>query len=807
MYTNTPVAALPPQYITSREKTPEWARKCVQAIGGMASSTNDMGRSSAENKQENYELVNSIFNKSNMEHVLNPFGIDAAKYGGTATKMQNYNIIRSRLETLRGEEMNSPLNYFVYAIGGEAVSAKKQKKKDHLRELMKANIVAEYQLEQQISELEGQMEELQKAINTVQDQIKLQQLQQQYQQVVQQRNSLPDIEAEMKKFNSTYVDPTEQTNNKILKFLKREDKLAMKFNQGWFHALVSSEEVYNIDIIGKHPSARPVNPLQFAYDKGANTTFIHHGNWAREEFWLPASEVIDMCGDALTTTQVKKILSGQAGHSFTEQGLQKGFVYSFDGGQRRNLSGSTGTHVYVMKCAWRSAVKVGILTFDDPRTGKQQKVEVDDTFKMTPELELANARVDWEWETEIWEGTQIGDDIFVNVRPKANQTKNLPYVGYVYNNVNSVATSMVDLVKAHQYTYIIVWWRLEQEIAKAKGKKFIMDFAQLPKSMGWSVEQWMYYFENMGVIWINSKEEGRKGDPNSTATFNQFQSIDMSLSQVVPQYMQILTKIEAMVEDVMGVSPQRMGDIGASETATGAQTSISRSTNVTKPWFYFHDLVKEEVLTELLEVAKIAYMDGEELQIFDEFEVESIKIDGALLNGSDMGVFLSNSFEDRVKKEKMMGLLEAAVNQGKASLLDIANALDSDSMSYTKSKLEEGEIRANKLAQEENNARLAAEKESNEAAERSKELDRVQEMVIARESNEKDITIKKLDIIAQAQKENPELDTLKLVKESLEFETKMAMEEKKEDAKNAQKDRELNIKEKQNENRKQNQSS
>ena len=34
-----------------------------------------------------------------------------------------------------------------------------------------------------------------------------------------------------------------------------------------------------------------------------------------------------------------------------------------------------------------------------------------------------------------------------------------------------------------------------------------------------------------------------------------------------------------------------------------------------------------------------------------------------------------------------------AVQQGKASLLDVANVLDSDSMSYAKSKLEEGETK------------------------------------------------------------------------------------------------------------------
>ena len=122
---------------------------------------------------------------------------------------------------------------------------------------------------------------------------------------------MPDIAAEMKKFNSEYVDPTEQTNNKILKYLKKEDQLALKFNLGWLHALASAEEVYYTGIKMGHPSARPVNSLQLDYDKGANTTFIHEGNWVREEYWMPIGEVISMYGDVLTDAQVKKISEGK----------------------------------------------------------------------------------------------------------------------------------------------------------------------------------------------------------------------------------------------------------------------------------------------------------------------------------------------------------------------------------------------------------------------------------------------------------------------------------------------------------------
>ncbi|KKM03702.1 hypothetical protein LCGC14_1771790, partial [marine sediment metagenome] len=521
-------------------------------------------------------------------------------------------------------------------------------------------------------------------------------------------------------------------------------------------------------------------------------------NWAKEEYWLPNGEFISEYGDVLTDEQVKKVSTGAAGLSYFQGGMRQSFAYSYDGGQRRNY-GSQGisSHVYIMKCAWRSYAKIGMLRYPDPRSGKWEEVEVDDTFKMTPELKALDAQIEWMWEDQIWEGTMAGQDMFLNVRLKSNQTKNLPYIGYIYNNINSVATSMVDLVKAHQFTYIIVWWRLEQELAKAKGRKFVMDIAQLPKSMGWDVDQWMYYFENLGVIWINSREEGRKGDPNTIATFNQFQSIDMSLSQVVGQYMEVLEKLEKLVEDIMGVAPQRMGDIGKQETATGAQTSISRSTNVTKPWFYFHDLVKEAVLSELLELAKIAYIDGGEFEFLDGLDVATLKIDGDKLNGSDMGVFVTNSFEDRKKLDKMEQLLTMAVQQGKASLLDIANVLDSPSMSYAKSALDKGERKAQKNA--EATQRISSEdaQKKIDAAAREKELDRVAKTQDARAKNETAVIVKKIDVGATIEKGEDEVlkSMAELTKAELE-QDKHDLEIKKEENRAAEKGKELNIKEK-----------
>lgn len=654
--------ALPPQKVSSKIKNTEaWRNANVDAIIAMAQSGSGDGRASKYNKQVNYDILNSRFKQEDFTHVLDPYGLNNPKFTGSATKMQNYNIVRQAFETLKGEEMKIGMNFRAVAINGEAVLDKNKERQTAITEAIKARAIAI--ATDDINPETGEP-------------------------------NAPNLEDIDTLFKTEYAHPTEIAANQILKFLTRQDRLQMKFSKGWEHALITAEEIYYASIKGGHPSLRVCNPLNVSFDRDGDNPFIHESDWAMEERWVPRGTVIDLYGEDMPDDLVQKLDNGElGGTTFTSNGMQLGFAYDFNGGMRRDTTNTQNTsHVYIANCAWRSYRQLGKLSYLDPRTGMVESTTVDDTFKMTEELKELGAKVSWYWETEIWTGTRIGSNNYINVRPLENQTGNLPYIGYVYNNINSVATSLVDMVKAHQYTYIIVWYRLEQELAKAKGKKFIMDIAQLPKSKGWTMDQWMYYFDNLGVAWVNSLEEGRKGDPSSIAKFNQFSAVDMSLSNIVQQYMMILQKLEQQVEKITGVSPQRAGDIGTNETATGAQRAIIQSTNNTKPLFFYHDITREVALQELLELGKVAYADGTSLEFLaDEKTVETIKLDAGMLNGTDLGVFMSNSFEDAENLQKLERYLEVALQTDKANLSDIVSVLGSKSLSQVKDTIIAGE--------------------------------------------------------------------------------------------------------------------
>ena len=95
--------------------------------------------------------------------------------------------------------------------------------------------------------------------------------------------------------------------------------------------------------------------------------------------------------------------------------------------------------------------------------------------------------------------------------------------------------------------YIVLWYRLELAIARDKGKVICMDITQIPKSMGITPAKWMHYLSSVGVSFVNPYENGwnipdREG--GKPASFNQFQSLDLSMSNVIAEYIQLMDKIE-----------------------------------------------------------------------------------------------------------------------------------------------------------------------------------------------------------------------------------------------------------------------
>ena len=298
----------------------------------------------------------------------------------------------------------------------------------------------------------------------------------------------------------------------------------------------------------------------------------------------------------------------------------------------------------------------------------------------------------------------IGADTFVKVQPLANQTGKLPYLGYVYSRLNSRATSLVDRVKPLQYLYNVVWYRLENELAKAHGKTVAVDLALIPRSGEWgmSTDEWLYYKDVVGIMFYDSSQEGNENPNNARAAQVANSSIDQGLSANIGQYITITREIKEMVGDIIGVSRQREGNITSNETVGGVERAVSQSNNITEPLFYYHNLVKQNVLTQLVEVAKLCYADGTHGQyIVDDVYREWLSVDGGLLNDSTYEVYIRDSSKDAALIQKMEAIADRMLQTGEVRASTILGMLDEESISARKALLLQAEEAGDQRKQQE----------------------------------------------------------------------------------------------------------
>ncbi len=402
--------------------------------------------------------------------------------------------------------------------------------------------------------------------------------------------------------------------------------------------------------------------------------------------------------------------------------------------------------------------KEGCYKYKD-EDGVEQEMIVDELFTLSKEDREAGNTVEWFWVNEPWEGTKIGFDMYLEIKPKVNQRRKLDnpyytrlgYSGLIYNSTNSISVSLVDRLKPYQYLYNIIMYRMELAFASDMGKVMLMDLAQIPRSEGIDVEQWMYYLKAMKIGFVNSFEEGKGKFTGQKSTFNQFQSIDMSLTNTIQQYINTLNYIRQQIFFLSGVDLTRLGQSAPDAGLGTSQMNLQQSANVTRPWVEGHNFVKERVYTALLECAKIAYREGMEAQfVLDDLSIDMVNVDGPEFENSEFGVFVSNSARDAQSLQELKQLFQAALQADKANLSDIAKVLQSDSMSDLTRMLERKEMEKAQAQEKQAEAQQQHEKEIQKMQLDEKQADRDLEVYKTDANNSTKITVAEIGTYFQA---------------------------------------------------------
>lgn len=694
--------SFPAQKLPMSKKTQAWKEACVDyVVGAGDSGFGGNGRSRSDEMQTYYDLYNSIYNEKDLKYVTNPFKQD----DGFPAMAQDYNIIKPYVDQLLGEETKRPFNFHPQRTSDIAASEMQEKAKEMLMDYIQATIASKLSPEQAAR----------------------------YEQALA-TGEIQTPEAIAKYLQKDYKDIAETEAYHALQFLKRKLNFTHEFYKGWKDALIGGEEIYYIGVINGDPYVERVNPMYFDYEHSLDLEFIDDAAWCRRKMIMSATEIYDRFYDKMSERQLNELLEliDQRPGAGNNPEIRKTSI-DYESIKLHKINSFTDNpfdidHIVVYHCCWKSFKKIGFVTLLNPETGEAEEFQVDEDYKVTG----TEQSVEWDWIIEVWEGYRIGDDMYIGIQPIEYQhisadnpnSQKLPYTGVVYNNTNSKPRSLVSIMKPLQYMYIVVWYRLELALSRDKGKVAVMDITQIPKSMNIDVNKWMHYLSALGVAFINPYDEGwdipgREGGKPSQ--FNQLSSWDLTMSNVIAEYIQLMQKIEDMVAKLTGITPQRQGQIAASELVSNANTAVNMSYHITEPWFWNHNQVKRRVLIMLLNTSKAAWKDNKRYlnYILDDATRAFVQLSDNFFY-EDMDIFVDDSTKNQQYIDQLKQLLQPAMQNG-ASLLDIAEIITLDNMSMIKNRLEEIEQKRMEQTRQQQQAEQQAQQQMTEQQNQLKE--------------------------------------------------------------------------------------
>lgn len=674
-------SAFPRQKLPLSKKGKKWQEDCVNYIIGEGNVTSGGNSTSYYGElQTYYNLYNSIFDEKDFKSITNPFKVE----DGFPATPHDFNIIRPKVDLLIGEETKRPLNFRVIRTSQQATSEMQEKEKQMILQYIEAAITAKMSPEEA----------------------------QQFQEQLQSGEIMPP-EQIAKYMDKDYKDIVENTAYHSLTYLREKLDLDNEFIKGWKDGLISGREIYYVGVLNAEPYAERVNPICFSYDKSPDLDFIEDGSWCCRKMRMPITEVYDRYYDKLEEKdldRLEEMIGSTPGRNLgdrspVDMGIQ---LRIYD---NPIFEGSGKSLVNVWHCCWKSFKKIFYVTTTDD-AGQPQINIVDETYQPVGN----EVSIEPDWIIEVWEGYRAGSDLYFGIQPIEYQhvsidnpnSQKLPYCGAIYSNTNSKPRSLVSILKPLQYMYIVLWYRLELAIARDKGKVVNMDITQIPKSMNISPAKWMHYLSSVGVNFINPYEEGwnipgREG--GKPAQFNQITALDLTMSNVIAEYIQLMDKIEELAGTISGITQQREGAVSSSEMVGNVERSVVQSSHITEPLFWVHNQCKRRVLNMLLNTAKGAWEETgkQKLQyIFDNGERAFLDITPKFYY-EDMDVFVSDTSKDLENIQKLQQLIQPAMQNG-ASLLEAAEILTNDNFNIIKQKLKDMQTRQEQIQQQQQEA-------------------------------------------------------------------------------------------------------
>ena len=732
--------AFPKQQLSLKSKNNSWRKKCVDWADNKTFLSSNLVRNTVWHKQINYDLLNGKINMRDMQSVVNP---DNQTASFIPDKIPHYPIMNSKINVLRGEELARIFDYRVIVTNPNAISEIEENKKQQL------------------------FASLQQAIqNTAQ--------------------SEEEFNAEIQKlsdyYNYEWQDFREIRGNAFLKHYSKEQNFDLMFNKGFVDAMAVGEEIYQCEVVSNEPIVKKLNPCKVRIFKSGYSNRIEDADIIiLEDYWSPG-KIHDYFYEELSPKDRKWLeelpntIASGATDSMDNYDERYGLVqahmmheeFELNEGDIESLFGATEStsllpydfegNVRVLRVYWKSRRKIKKIKYYDQMTGEE-------LYKLRDENYITQTALGEEetvlWVNQAWEGTKIGDSIYVNMRPCPVQYNSLSnpskchfgIVGTIYNLNDDRPFSLVDMMKQYNYLYDAIHDRLNKMIARNWGKMITVDLAKVPAQ--WTMEKWMHFAKVHGIAVVDSFKEGNIGAATGklAGALNNASNgvIDAEFGQSISSQIELLEYIKNEMSDVAGISRQREGQIANRETVGGVERATLQSSHITEWLFATHDDTKKRVIEAFLETCKAAFQGNTKKfqYILPDKSIKMMEIDGDMFNECEFGVVVDNSSDTQKLASQMETLAQAALQN---QLLDFSTIMKL----YSSSSIAEKQrmVESNEKAIQERNAQaqqqqLQAQQQAEQMKQQTEMAKMEQENLLNERDNETKIIVAQINAQAR----------------------------------------------------------
>jgi hypothetical protein len=621
--------SIPQLTVPESQKDESWHKQFVQAI--TSDSIDDSFTFNYAAMDEAVNFYQGLQNGDDFKF------LQEAEDGDTLpAQWVNYNKIKTKIDLLLGELTEKGYELRVKAINKDAKS-RRLEEKERVRVEMRLQELAEN-------------------------------LEQTYGLALQSNEYLPENEEELDEyFNLTYKEKSEIIMEAAIKFLAKRNNWDYERMALFRDVLIMGRCFCRIEMESGLPVIRRVDPRLIIHDPNATDDFLSDSTYFGEVRYMSISEAADMYN--LTREQIKQ--SYQSYQQFQRTNTTNAYTIDFtalDGTNLKYFKTDGGELRILVLTAYWVDTKILNNKLSEDKFGNEHITKVKDTYEGKKTLKKR---------IKIWrKGTLVGGKFLKNWGEVENQVRDVdnlsetapPIKGFIPNYLNGAGVSKVHQLKGLQDFKDVVMYNIQLAMARAGAKGFIYDVSQLPDE--WDIHTAIKYLKTVGIAFIDSKKDG------FPSNYNQFQTIDMTLSASVKQYLEISLFIDQEMDAISGINEARQGIVKNASQAVGVtQSSLFQSNLSTATYFKMFERFCSDALNQQAKMVKIAWAGKEKFApIIGDTGIDFLK-ENVDVDLNDYGVFVESVPPALDDINKFQELVVAALQSGQIEFVDAMKLL------------------------------------------------------------------------------------------------------------------------------------